>query len=364
MEVQYNNIHPRFKFQGIHYSFGQLNEVAYSLIKEGDEDERAIGDFLMDWISGHETLHVKTSGSTGKPKSITLSKQAMVNSALATAAYFGLKEKNTALLCLSANHIAGKMMLVRAMVLGLELDHVPPTSTPLSGITREYDFCAMVPMQAEKSIKQLGKIKTLIVGGGPISPELENSLQKKKLRIFETYGMTETCSHVAVRQLSGTGVKEKQKTAGAFHTLPGITVTQDKRNCLVLHAKDLSEAPIVTNDVVTLLSDTEFQWLGRFDNVINSGGVKLIPEVIEEKLRPILSERFMVAGVPDKSLGQKLVLIVEGMTNKQALHEKIAGLGTLDKWEMPKDIFTVAHFKTAENGKLLRNEIQKELLQP
>jgi len=361
MEVQYNNIHPRFKFQGIHYSFDQLNEVAYSLIKEGDEDERAIGDFLMDWISVHETLKVKTSGSTGKPKTINLSKQAMVNSALATAAYFGLKEKNTALLCLSANHIAGKMMLVRAMVLGLELDHVAPSSTPLRGITREYDFCAMVPMQVEKSIKQLGKIKTLIIGGGPLSAALKHDLQKKKLRIFETYGMTETCSHVAVRQLSGTGALEKPSVAGAFQTLPGITVSQDKRNCLVLHAQGLSEAPIVTNDVVTLLSDTEFLWLGRFDHIINSGGVKLNPEVIEEKLRPILSERFIVAGVPDKSLGQKLVLIVEGMADKQALHEKVAAVGTLDKWELPKEIFTVAHFKTAENGKLLRNEIQKEL---
>lgn len=362
MDRSYKTIHKEFKFQGSHFSPSELNDVAYSLIKEGDEEERKIGDFLMDWLSPHDSLIVRTSGSTGTPKNITLSKQAMVNSALATGAYFGLKEKDTLLLCLSASNIAAKMMLVRAMVLGLSLDHIAPSSTPLSGLLKSYDFCSMVPFQLEKSLNNISKIKLLLVGGAPVSEELRAKLQNMSTQIYETYGMTETCSHIAARPLNLPFTTEDKRTSASFQTLPEITVSQDSRNCLQIHAPALGIDSISTNDVVNLVSDTEFEWVGRWDNVVNSGGVKLFPEQIEKKLRPVIEGSFMVTGIPDKELGEKLVLIVEGKVNKTSLRSGIEGLDTLKKYENPKEIYEFENFIRSENGKLLRNEIKAALL--
>ncbi|NNJ89221.1 MAG: AMP-binding protein [Eudoraea sp.] len=361
MDKTYKTIHKNFKFQGSHFSPSELNDVAYSLIKEGDEEERKIGDFLMEWLSPHDSVSVKTSGSTGTPKIVKLSKQAMVNSALATGSYFGIKENDTALLCLSASHIAAKMMLVRAIVLGLSLDRIDPSTSPLSGVLKSYDLCSMVPLQLEKSLNNISKIKLLLVGGAPVSAELRAKVQKISTRIYETYGMTETCSHIAVRPLNVPISKDDKGAADSFHTLPGITVSEDDRNCLQIHAPDLEIDSLSTNDVVILVSETEFEWVGRWDNVVNSGGVKLFPEQIEKKLRPIIQGRFMLTGIPDKELGEKLVLLLEGKVDKSSLRSKIEGLTTLEKLEKPKVIYEVENFLCSESGKLLRKEIKKTL---
>jgi O-succinylbenzoic acid--CoA ligase len=362
MDRSYKTIHEQFKFQGSHFSPSELKDVAYSLIKEGDEEEQKIGDFLMDWLSPHDSLIVRTSGSTGTPKNISISKQAMVNSALATGTYFELKEKDTALLCLSASHIAAKMMLVRAMVLGLSIDHVDPSSSPLSGLLKSYDLCAMVPLQLEKSLNNISKINLILIGGAPVSDELRAKVQNKSTHIYETYGMTETCSHIAVRALNLPISKDKKGSSDSFHTLPGITVSEDVRNCLQIHAPALGVDSISTNDVVNLVSETEFDWIGRWDHVVNSGGVKLFPEQIEKKLRPIIEGRFVVSGIPDKELGEKLVLIVEGKVNKFSLSSEIEGLATLEKLEKPKEIYELEKLECSENGKLLRKEIKAALL--
>jgi len=362
MKEQYKDIHPSFKLEGSHFTIEELNDVAYSLIKEGDKEERLIGDFLMDWISPHDTIIVRTSGSTGKPKSITLSKQAMVNSALATGAYLGIKENDSALLCLSASHIAAKMMLVRAMVLGLSLDTVTPSSSPLSGVQKTYDFSAMVPMQLEKSLNHISRIGTLLVGGAPLSRELKEKAQKSETRIFETYGMTETCSHIAVRAVNGRRPDDKNKDKNPFKTLSGITVSKDERDCLVIHASDLGIESLKTNDIVNLVSETEFEWLGRWDNVINSGGIKLIPESIEEKLSPLLKDRIMVTGMPDEELGEKLVLLVEGEGDAGEILDQIAEVKTLDKFEKPKEVHFISNFPLSVNGKLDRIAIREQVL--
>ncbi len=362
MDRSYKTLHEQFRFQGSYFTPSVLNDVAYSLIKEGDEEEQKIGDFLMDWLSPHDSLIVRTSGSTGTPKNISLSKQAMVNSALVTGAYFGLKEKDTALLCLSASHIAAKMMLVRAMVLGLSLDHITPSSAPLSGLLKSYDLCSMVPLQLEKSLKNISKIKLLLVGGAPVSEELRTKVQNISTRIYETYGMTETCSHIAVRPLNLPISKEDKRISNSFHTLPEITISQDSRNCLQIHAPALGVDSISTNDIVKLVSETEFEWVGRWDNVVNSGGVKLIPEQIEKKLSPVIEGRFMVTGIPDKELGEKLVLIVEGKVNKTSMRTAIEGLTTLGKLEKPKEIYAFENFLCSESGKILRKDIKAALL--
>ncbi len=387
MKTLYRKIHSRFKLNGIPYSMDDLPEVAYSLIKEGEAFEKALGDFLLQWMDDHPDLEVQTSGSTGKPKPITLQKRHMVNSALATGEFFGLLPGDSALLCLPVDYIAGKMMLVRAMVLGLELDYIAPSSNPLEGVLKSYDFCAMVPLQLENSLDSLGWIKILIVGGAPLSPKVQEQVrahdhgrrrrrQSEKKRsteyklqpsnfataVFETYGMTETITHIALKKVnagSGRGEAKPQKT---FKTLPEVTVSLDDRCCLVIDAPKIIDVPVVTNDVVDLVSETEFEWLGRYDNVINSGGVKLFPEQIEAKLAAVLQSRFFVAGIPDKKWGRKLILIVEGEIEEKRLFQEIRSLKSLSKFEIPKEIYGISEFYRTESGKIQRGKILARIL--
>ncbi|RAJ12453.1 AMP-binding protein [Arenibacter echinorum] len=350
MSPSYKNIHPKFKFNEIHYDFGDLKELAYSLVKEGQEYEKSIGNFLMDWLDDSDSLKVHTSGSTGVPKTITLKKEHMINSALATGAFFKMGPGTKALQCLSANHIAGRMMLVRAVVLGWEIDTVEPTSNPLQFTSKHYDFVAMVPMQVQGSLSNLYQICTLIIGGAPISPELKSDLNKVETRIFETYGMTETITHIAVKELTKGAVNNN------FKALPEVVFTNDERDCLVIEAPKVSDGIITTNDVVNLISTSEFQWLGRYDNVINSGGVKIIPELLENKLSSLIKSRFFVAGIPDAYLGQKLILVVEGKVDVNQLFHDIKSLSSISKFKIPKAIFSVDHFVETVSGKVNRNE--------
>ncbi|MBQ4915549.1 AMP-binding protein [Maribacter sp. MMG018] len=350
------SVHPEFRIDGKKVSVGDLTEIAYSFIKEGEEYQKSIGDFLLNWIDGSERLNVQTSGSTGVPKVITLLKEHMVNSALATGAYFKIKQGDTALLCLPCDYIAGKMMLVRAMVLGLNIYMVPPGSDPLGKLDKTFDFCAMIPLQVEKSINKLSAIKTLIVGGAAVSQELIKRLDNINTGVFETYGMTETITHIAVRRLN----RYKEDNVNEFfQALPEICLSQDKRGCLVIRAPKVSKETIVTNDVVDLISDTQFRWLGRYDNVINSGGVKLHPETIEKKLGLYIQKPFFVTGVPDAVLGQKLVLIIEG----EATHNyDFSSMKELGKYERPKEVYSLRRFAKTKNGKVQRKNCLQMVL--
>lgn len=352
-------IHSQFKLNGFSFDKEELKEVGYSLVKEGNYYEQTIGDFLIDWCNDYSSVLVRTSGSTGSSKLISLKKQQMVNSALATAAFFELEAGNTVLHCLPTEFIAGKMMLVRAMVLGLELDFVEPTSSPLDLVSKTYDFCAMVPLQVINSLRKLDKIKTLIVGGAPVATELKEQVQDKRTQVYETYGMTETITHVAVKSINNGGSDPTAspkigQVETSFKTLPRVKVSTDERDCLIIDAPHLLDAPIVTNDVVKLISENEFEWLGRFDNIINSGGIKLIPEQIEAKLAAAIENRFFATGIPDAKLGQKLILVVEGNIDVQVLLKKMKSIAELEKYEIPKAIFNAASFVEAANGKVLR----------
>ncbi|MFC4739913.1 AMP-binding protein [Flavobacterium ponti] len=338
----YKNVHNKFKLNGFHLTADHLCRVAYSFIKEGDDFEKPVGNFILDWFDNNEFIVMQTSGSTGKPKSIQVKKQAMINSALATGDFFKLEPGNTILNCLPVKFVAGKMMFIRAFILGLEMDFVAPSSHPLELIDKQYDFTALVPLQAMNSIEFLHNFKTIIIGGAAVSNELEKKLKPIKSNIYETYGMTETITHIAARKL---GKK-------VFTTLPNVVLSQDENNCLLIHATAISDEIIHTNDIVELVSESEFKFLGRFDNVINSGGIKLIPEQIEKKLAKIISNRFFVMGKEDKELGEHLVLVVEGETYPIDL-DKIT---TLDKYEKPREIIFVPKFKETGSGKIIRKE--------
>ena len=345
--VTYKNIHNRFKINGFHLDRNDLCEMAYSFIKEGEEFEKIVGDFILDWFDNKSYLEMNTSGTTGVPKLIRIEKQAMVNSAIATGDFFNLSPGDKALHCLPTKFIAGKMMFVRSFILGLDIDFVAPSSHPTLSKDTIYDFVAMVPLQVQNSLSALKNVKKLIVGGAKMSNVLEVQLSKIKTKVYETYGMTETISHIAAKQIGET----------AFSVLPNIKISQDDRNCLVIDAPAISDEVIVTNDLVELVGEKQFVFLGRIDNIINSGGIKLIPEKIEHKLSHKIHSRFFVAGVKDADLGEKLVLIIEG--ERQTLEDDI--FDGLDKYEKPKEVFYVSKFTETENGKIKRKEIQESL---
>ena len=354
--MNYINFHKDLKLNG--YSFSS-NEDLLRYVKTISKD---IALFLEEWFNDTDYIIVKTSGSTGVPKHIQLYKKFVVNSAKATSTYFELPSKTTALLCLPINYIAGKMMLVRALTLGWYLDIGLVNSFPLENNEKTYDFSAMVPLQVENSLHNLHKIQKLIVGGGSISNLLLEKLKNvASTKIYETYGMTETITHVAVKSIpkfTDTTIHENYNRF--FKVLPGITIYKDVRNCLVVKAPEITKEVVFTNDVVNLISDTQFEWLGRFDHMINSGGIKLNPEHLERKLAKMIPYRFFIAGVFDEKLGEKVVLVIEceeesfQMTNVNLFKN-------LSKFETPKNNYYLKKFITTQSGKIQRNETLKKL---
>jgi len=343
-QITYKNIHNRFKLNGIHISREEMFYVAYCFIKEGKPFEQHIGTFLLDWFDEKSYIELSTSGTTGVPKIIRIEKQAMLDSALATGDFFGLEPGDTMLHCLPTNFVAGKMMWVRSFILGLDMKFVEPNSNPLDKIDEDFDFCAMVPLQAKNSLKKLKqkRIKKLIIGGVRIHKALEEELVKLPIAVYETYGMTETITHIAAKKVG----------AVAFTTLPSVTVCEDDRHCLVVKAKKLNKNAIVTNDVVKLISETQFIWEGRYDNIINSGGIKLMPEQIEEKISKLIPRRYFVFGKADVDLGEKAVLYVEGAP--MVIEESV--FNVLNKFEIPKEIIFIPKFKETATGKIMRSE--------
>lgn len=349
MTPNYTNVHLKFKLDGLSYKYEDLMEVAYSYVKEGLPYQQDLGNFLLDWLDNTDYIKVKTSGSTGKPKKLKIKKQAMVNSAIATGDFFKLNPGDKILNCLPSNFIAGKMMIVRAIILGLELDMVEPKALPLIDYEKDYDFCAFTPMQLKNFAKYLKSIKTVIVGGGQVSKPIIESIQDKKTHVYETYGMTETVSHIAVKKLNNFDGTDKD---AYFKTLPDISVSVDDRSCLMIEAPQLSKDKIITNDVVKVHSKNTFEWLGRYDNVINSGGIKLFPEQIEKKLQSLIKEEFFVASKPDDTLGEKLILIVEKMNDDF----DTTIFSVLDKYEKPKEVIAIPKFIETSSGKIHRKK--------
>jgi len=347
MTPNYKNVHNKFKLDNLNYKYNDLMEIAYSYVKEGLPYQYELGNFLLDWLDEKDYVIVKTSGSTGKPKKINIKKQAMVNSAIATGDFFNLKPGDKVLHCLPSNFIAGKMMIVRAIVLGLELDMVEPAALPLIDYEKDYVFSAFTPMQLKNFAKYLEKIKTVIIGGGRVSKAIIELIKDKKPHIYETYGMTETVSHIAVKKLNNFSGSEEDKY---FTTLPQIKVSQDERGCLVIDAPKLLNTKIVTNDIVEVKSDSSFEWLGRIDNVVNSGGIKLFPEQIESKLQDKIKGEFFIASKADDTLGEKLIIVIEG--DNTLIDDSI--FNDLDKYEKPKEVIFIPKFKLTNSGKIHR----------
>lgn len=323
------------------------------------EWERELHEFLNEWFSDSDFVHAQTSGSTGEPKPIELPKSVMIRSAKRTIEYFGLQTGNRILLSLSCRYIAGKMMVVRAIVSQMNLIAVDP-STDFEFLQSEsFDFGAMVPNQVFKLLEQpsgkkkLQNIRNLLVGGSAISTALETQISGLSNRVVSTYGMTETASHIAIRELSG------DRKSDYYQCLPGISVSLTENDCLQIHLPEFGE-PLQTNDLAELQSPTCFRILGRVDSVIISGGIKYLPEVLEKKLEGIVAQRFVISSVPDERLGGKLVLVIEGKPFATAdIQEKITQI--FPPFEQARHILFLDQFPETTSGKLKRAEIRNML---
>ena len=343
------NLH--IQLNGKAYSRETIHDLAVAN-EPHDSWRNAIFHFLENWFDDSSYVLVQTSGSTGKPKSIQLSKTSIERSARMTNNFFGLNTKSQALLCLPASYIAGKMMIVRAVMGGYNLIAAAPAANPFQNLNANIDFAAITPYQLYHSIESLksGHIKQVIVGGGAVSPQLETMSADIPTKLFETYGMTETCSHIALRQFNGSEKSEY------FHILQNIQIHQDERGCLAIKAPNLLDSEIQTNDIVEIRDANSFKWIGRADNVINSGGVKIHPELIERKIADLFSDNYFVASFPDTLLQNKVVLFIE---TEQLDNKDIASMldilsQKLDKYEMPKEIIGMKQFIYSPNNKILR----------
>jgi len=331
-----NLIHKNFKLAGeLHSS----NDLIESL-----KDNTDYYNFLTSWFDENDFILVKTSGSTGTPKEIKLKKIDLISSSKLTADYFNLKPGDKVINCLPVEYIAGKMMLVRSLVLGLDLYLFPVNSSPIKQIQNNYDLIAFTAMQLENSILFIDKIKNVLVGGSAVNENLKQKILNINTNVYETYGMTETITHIAVRNLT--------KGENEFTTLPGIEIGK-RDNCLFIKPNHLSIEMVQTNDIVQFTNKNKFLLIGRRDFIINSGGVKLNPEAIEKKLAKYISADFVISSIDNSKFGEVVALVfkknIPDNYNKAFTH--------LSKYEIPKEVLVIENFPE-NNGKINRVKIR------
>jgi len=312
-----------------------------------------LDEFLTEWNNESDMILVHTSGSTGNPKPMYVEKKRMLNSARITCDFLGLCSGDTAFLCMPLDYIAGKMMVVRSIERKLNLVSVCPSGHPLKDISLSFDkpsLVAMVPLQVYNSLnvaaeaEKLRSFTHLIIGGGAIDDELAKALRSFPNHVWSTYGMTETLSHIALRRLNGDGASEW------YTPFDSVDVSQNEDGCLVIDAPLVHEGKLVTNDIVEL-KDGKFRILGRKDNVICSGGIKIQMEEVEHALRPYMESNFMITKRSDKKFGEIVVLITENdnIAEVEAICKRV-----LPKYWCPHDYLHIESIPLTETGKPAR----------
>ena len=342
-------------------------------------------DFLSEWNNDSDRVLVHTSGSTGKPKPMMVEKKRMLNSARITCDFLGLKPGDSALLCMSLDYIAGKMVVVRSIERHLHLISVSPSGHPLKDINLkdangkdvngEITFAAMVPMQVYNTLQvpeereRLTHIRHLIIGGGAIDASLEKELRSLpgNIAIWSTYGMTETLSHIALRRINGDEASEW------YQPFDSVKISQTDEGCLVIDAPLVCAETLVTNDIVEIepyiynkvenheevenhnkVEKLRFRIKGRKDNVICSGGIKIQIEEVEALLKPHLEKPFMIAKKKDEKFGE-----IAGLLTEDKEIEKVEAtsrrLLSNHKYWIPREFRYVEHLPLTETGKPKRS---------
>lgn len=412
------------------YTREELLRLAVEKIKGADGNtyitpswEADLYRFIIDFFNEEKTLFQQTSGTTGESKTIPLNREAMQISAQRTLEHFGLQPGDSALLCLPVQYIAGKMMVVRALVGGLNLVTTEPTGKLVNALkevlekdeheahdlqkTTKIDFAAMVPLQVFELLKSpdaFSGIDTLIIGGGEIDPVLRQKIRRLKgISVYETFAMSETYTHFATRRMNESTLdnsytelrhagrdkdisieKQSEKdvkmpeaqsaeaaTEDSFQIMDGVKAELDERGCLVVDIPGVTNGPVVSNDLAEFTGSRSFRWLGRLDNVIKTGGIKVIPETIEAVVKELTGREAVVLGVPDQRLGQKLVLVLEGTGKEKESNSHPAPLKPdriiealqprLATHEIPKEIRFLPEFPRNRSMKIDRNEIRQLL---
>ncbi|WP_071146194.1 AMP-binding protein [Bacteroides ihuae] len=308
--------------------------------------------FLEDWFNPSPYITVQTSGSTGTPKQLTVLKKQMIQSARLTCDFLHLKPGDAALLCMPLQYIAGKMMVVRALVAGLNLIVRTPSGHPLADIHFPLKFAAMVPLQVYNSLQILeekeclSQIELLIIGGGAIDAALEREISQLPNIVYSTYGMTETLSHIALRRLNGI------EASSHYQPFSSVKLSLSPDNTLVIDAPLVCNKQLATNDVAEIFGDGTFTIVGRKDNIINTGGIKVQAEEVEKTLRSVISVAFAITSVPDRRLGEAIVLLMENVPDLETIKEQIDHL--LPKYQRPKHLYMVDCVPLTGSGKIDR----------
>ncbi len=348
----------------------------------------SLEEFLSEWNNDSPFIEVKTSGSTGEPKRMLVEKRRMLASARITCDFLGLRPGDTALLCMSLDYIAGKMMVVRAIERHLHLLTVPPTGHPLSTpssfllppssdilppsssndspssflLPPSSDipprFTAMVPLQVYNTLQvpeereRLMQVEHLIIGGGAIDEAMETELRQFPNAVWSTYGMTETLSHIALRRISGPEASEW------YTPFPSVHLSLSDEGCLIIDAPEVCAEPLITNDIAEFAPHGEgrgvvFRILGRKDNVICSGGLKIQAEELERQLRSHMRVPFIISKRPDEKFGEVVVLVTEGSpAEARTVCERI-----LPKYHQPKAYLHIDHIPLTETSKPARQKV-------
>lgn len=318
--------------------------------------------FIAEWRSDSPVVSVHTSGSTGAPKLMMAEKSRMAASAKMTCNFLGLREGDSALLCMPLDYIAGKMVVVRALTHGLRLVSVAPSARPFKELTEPTDFAALTPMQVFETLKNererdlLMHVRQLIIGGGAITTDMAMVLKGFPNGVWSTYGMTETLSHIAMRRLSG-------PTASEWYTpMDGVSVSTDSRGCLTIDAPTVCPTTLTTNDLAQIdhaPGYARFRILGRADNTICSGGIKIQAEEVERLLEPYIDTPYVVTWLPDEKLGQAVALVIEAKDGPKDVDKiKETCRAVLPKYWAPKVVMTTSEIPRTETGKLKRNFLQ------
>lgn len=323
-----------------------------------NEEQRQIADAILQWHNSNE-FTFQTSGSTGTPKPITFTKDDVLASINQSQNAFSLDDNDTALISLPMKYVAGKMMLFRALHIGMNVITVAPKMNLDIDYDQPVSFAAMIPMQVENILKSkkgrtwIESIRVLLIGGGPISKHLENALEAFQNDIYHTYGMTETLTHVAIRKLSYPNTPN-------YTTLPNIKISKSDKDTLIINAHHLN-TEIITNDVVDIISNSDFQILGRADNVINSGGLKIFPEEIESIYKEYIDQEVVITSMKDEQLGEKVIAVIEA-TGKLDREWINLAISKIPKAKRPKSYFYIDNLPRTESGKTRRKEVNSLIL--
>lgn len=321
---------------------------------------------IRDWKEGRPYFQFKTSGSTGAPKDLEVSRERILLSAKKTIKFLNLNPQTTALLALKLDYVAGFMVLIRALEAEMDLHYFLPSSDPFEKLNphRSY-FAALVPLQVHALFEKkydLNNFHSVIIGGAALNYDLKKKIESLPYPVYETYGMTETITHIALKRLNG------DNKSSRFKTIKDVIIDKDDRNCIKIKADVTENKWINTNDVIELHSNNEFTLLGRKDDIINSGGIKIYPlnleEEIQEKAGKLLEQKeFLVTAIKDDLLGEKAVLVIEGKEPYNEFHSELKNaIASLKHYHIPKEIIFLDKFPRTNSGKIKRKGVKESLI--